>query len=315
MSSRALTIPLVLGLFMIACAPVASPPAAATAVSPAPPAARRAAIHFEERGGKPFPYPLVHVTVAGTPTAMILDTGATDHVLSTSFVKRLGLAVSAAKETGIDHAAKAISAAEIASPNLVVEGWGPVGAARVFAIDLPSVFDALGIGGILSPQRLAAAGESVVVDFPAGEVTALPRAAATARLAGKRAIEPAPSVCKKEDGGRQFAVLSQINGIAARLELDTGASHTDLRAGSAPGRQLESAAGAEKGATYAASGKMETKTLRAAAVRFGDVAKTIDVDIVPGDANQCFDGVLGMDALRPCVLVLDDASAAAACGI
>lgn len=56
----------------------------------APP--RNAKLHFEARGGKPFPYPLVHVTVAGTPTTMIVDTGMEAHILASSFVKRLGLA-------------------------------------------------------------------------------------------------------------------------------------------------------------------------------------------------------------------------------
>src|SRR6201999_286923 len=101
-------------------------------------------------------------------------TGATHHVLSTAMVKRLGLAGSEGKGTGSGHAGKAVSTSQITAPDLVLEGWGRITGARVLAVELPAVFDALGIGGILSPQRLAALGESAVIDFPAGEIAALP---------------------------------------------------------------------------------------------------------------------------------------------
>src|SRR5947207_201673 len=79
----------------------ASPPdaVAANALPPAPP--RVATLSFEVRG-RPFPLPLVHGTVAGTPTWMLVDTGANSHVIAGYFARKVGLPLGQHGDIGTD---------------------------------------------------------------------------------------------------------------------------------------------------------------------------------------------------------------------
>lgn len=284
---------------------------AATLSRSVPVVSKRIPIHFEKRAGKPFPYPLVHVTLGGEPSTMILDTGSTDIVLSRSIAKRLGLALSENRGSGTDAAGKTVAVTELVTPDLVIEGWGKVTHARVLVASLPKVFDTLGIAGVFSPRRLAGSGESVVVDFDAYQISVLPDAEALARLGKSQRLKPQSKVCRNKTHAWQYGVTAEINGLPARLLFDTGASAISIHAGSPIAQELGSASKLGIRTHYVASGKMRTRLLPHVHLRAGGITTISDIEIVPGVSGNdgCFDGALGMHFLRKCTLVLGDTSA------
>ncbi|MBW3537832.1 MAG: hypothetical protein KY395_08760 [Actinobacteria bacterium] len=103
-------------------------------------------------GDKIVHSPMVHASVGGIRTKLILDSGASDHVLTFDVVRRAGLKEGAA-EPGFDHAGASVPS--------VMLGDVPVGLSDttldldgVCAFDGPAVFEDWGIGGFLSPQSL-----------------------------------------------------------------------------------------------------------------------------------------------------------------
>lgn len=272
-------------------------------------------IYFKTLDGKTFPYPLVHVVVAGKPSTMILDTGSTDVVLSRSITTRLGLAVSARAGSGADAAGKSVSVVELAAPDILIEGWGRLTRTRVLTTPLPKAFDMLGIAGVLSPQRLAGSGESVVVNLRSDQMSVVSDSKAATYFRRLPALKPMPIVFQNKSNALQYGATAQVNGAKVPLMFDTGASSTSIDIGSTLGQKLiqESASNAQ--VTYAASGKMKTRLLRDAHLRVGRITETLDIQLVPSADKKrgAFDGVLGMDFLRQCVLVLGSRKAAAAC--
>lgn len=282
-----------------------------SSVEQAKPLLKRVQLRFEERDGKPFPYPLVRVTVAGTPTLMIVDTGANSHVLANSFAQRHGLSMKEGESPLVhDHGGVKSEASILSSPNLVIDGFGEVRDALVIALDLPPIFDTLQIGGILSPQRLAGPDDSVVLDFPAKTLEVHPTAAALERLQRPN-LHPVPvSTCNVDDSFL-YAIRATVNGVPALLEIDTGADRGDIKAESELGHKLQSTSLAAKDVKYSVSGPMETRSVKSAEIRMGERTETVDIAIVPGKPEACDEGVLGMDLLRRCVFVVGHSGAAA----
>jgi hypothetical protein len=96
--------------------------------------------------------PMVHATVHGLPTKLIIDTGSTDHILTIELARELGLEATPG-EAGTDSTGASVASwtlgtvtAEIAARSFELE--------NVIAITAPAPFPGFGIGGILSPQHL-----------------------------------------------------------------------------------------------------------------------------------------------------------------
>ena len=100
------------------------------------------------------------------------------------------------------------------------------------------------------------------------------------------------------------------------LLLDTGAIQTDLLTSSPAGRALAPRATPAKETMYTASGVTRATVVHGASVRVGGWSVTSDVDLLPGVADPTCprDGVVSMDALRACTLVLGRASLRGRCG-
>lgn len=267
---------------------------------------KRVELHFATSNGKPFPSPLVRVTIAGQPSSMIVDTGSTDIVLSQSMVRRLGLKVSATKGSGPDASGRNVSVAELSEPHITVQGWGRVARVRVLATALPGVFDRLGIAGVLSPQKLAGPGKSVVISLASHQLLVVPNAVARTYVESQRRAKSSPVACHKVGNMCLYSVKVRIAGHAAQLLLDTGASSTGIAGGSRAGRQLIKSSHPSNGTHYVASGKVATRVLPLAKLSVGGLTARLKVLISPrsyGKGNG-LDGRLGMNYLRRCTLVL-----------
>jgi predicted aspartyl protease len=289
-----------------------SPPTLEQADERAPSAytERRARLLFE-LNGKRFPLPLVTGSIGGQRTLMLVDTGANSHVIAGWLARKANLPLRKLGDLGTDHAGRAIATSRAESPKIILDSWGAVADGPALVADVPEMIEKLGIGAFISPQKLAEAGNVVVLDLARGELHASSLAAATFEIAtrGKPIATNGVLPCVDDAStikGLAYVLPALIEGSHALLLLDTGAQKTDVLASNHVGRGLIPRSIANKDAMYAASGKLVTRTVKGATVRIGEFSTTADVDIVPGTPDPVCprDGVVSMDVLRHCILVL-----------
>lgn len=276
------------------------------------PPARRAQLRYEMRG-RAFPMPIVSGTVEGQPTLMLVDTGANSHVIAGWFARKVGLALQELGDVGTDHIGRAIQASRVEDPHVTIQGWGPLDAGPMMATEVPDFIERLGIGAFISPQRLAREGDAVILDLAHAELREASEgeaARALDRAGGSPLVgDGASHLCEEKEGaihGLTHVLDASIDGTATRLMVDTGAAHSDLFLSSGPGKKLAAKAKKKREALYTASGKIQGRTLPSVRVSAGASSVVTDVDFIAGnDDPSCpRDGVLGMDLLRACVLVL-----------
>jgi hypothetical protein len=316
-----------------ACAPAAAPRAAppppvaslalslpepAVASAPAPPP-RAAALHFD-LNGRPFPLPLVHGMVAGEPVWMLVDTGANSHVLASWVARKAGLPMRALGEVGSDHTGHAVTAYTVEHASVTLDDWGPLPDGPMLVTEVPEPIARIGIGAFVSPQWLAGEGEGVVMDLPERAMRAEPWDDAVKELAdrGGRALAGA-RLCEDDAStikGLAFVLPASVDGHKVDLLLDTGAHRTDLLTTSRAGKLLMGRSAPSREQMYAASGLVRTRLVRAAHVRVGEWTLTTDIDLVPGVSDPACprDGVVSMDVLATCTLVLGRKQVLGRCG-
>ncbi|MDB4940587.1 MAG: hypothetical protein JWP97_121 [Labilithrix sp.] len=308
---------------LVGCAgrPAASPP------RPAPPrtasrgeapaakahtSARHATLRYQLQNGRSFPLPLVSGTVAGHPVLMLVDTGANSHVIAGWLARKLGLPMKKLGDLGTDHVGKSIATFRVERPELAIDEWGPLATGPVLATEVPEIIEKLGIGVFISPQRLVEEGDSVVLDLQKGELRSAVWSEAHYELSATglplvmpeqgRACEDTESPIK----GLAFVVPATVEGQRVELLVDTGAEHSDVFTSSPSGQKLAGQSTVVREPMYTASGKITARRLKAAHVVAGGVTLVGDVDLIGGAADGSCprDGVLAMDVLRACALLL-----------
>lgn len=272
---------------------------------------RRARLRYEIHE-RPFPLPVVRGTIAGRPTLMLVDTGANSHIITGWLARELGLPMKALGEIGADHVGKAIATYRIDDPKMTIEGWGSLSAGPALATEVPDVIEKLGIGAFVSPQRLDEEGDAVVLDLAGGELRSAWWDEAYAELAERGAplaAERDVAVCEERDGpvrGLAFVLSAAVDAHRVSLLVDTGAQRSDVFTSTAVGQRLLAQSTSNKEAMYTASGRISGRVRRGARVEAGSFAITTDVDLVHGAADRSCprDGVLAMDVLRSCALLM-----------
>jgi hypothetical protein len=266
---------------------------------------------------KPFPLPIVHGTVAGVATLFLVDTGANAHILAGWIARKAQLTTRAFGDTGVDHAGRSIETRRAPHPQVHIDNWGDLADEPMLVTDIPEAVARLGIGGFISPQQLSSDDVSVVIDFQKGEMRQIHRGEALDSPGNALALD-APRTCLDNDSplkGLAFVVKADVEGHPADLLLDTGAHHSDLLATSKPGKALLSRSEASRESVYAASGKVTPRTVHNAHMRVGGLEVVRDVDLIPGREDDFCprDGVLAMDILKQCVVVLDRQTVSGVC--
>ncbi len=119
-------------------------------------------------GFAPSHRPVVAAHIGGLETRMLVDTGASETLLTADFAAQLGLDLAPA-EPGTDHGLHAVPSwtTREAIPLTLCAATFPLDHVPVIAA--PASFSAAGIGGILSPQRLAPAA-TLSLDFGEGRM-------------------------------------------------------------------------------------------------------------------------------------------------
>ena len=299
------------------------PESSASAVAPVevPVGPRRVALRFDLNGRK-FPLPLVHGTVAGEPVWMLVDTGANSHVIASWVARKVGLSMHPLGDVGSDHTGRAVTAYTVEHPGVTIDDWGPLTDGPMLVTDVPEPIARIGIGAFVSPQWLANAGDAVVLDLPNRGMRTAPWEDAVKALEAVPGREVAPNgarLCEDTASaikGLAFVLPASIDGHGVDLLLDTGAHRTDLLTTTRVGRILAGRAGPSKEQMYAASGLVKTSLVRAAAVKIGEFVLTTDIDLVPGVSDPVCprDGVVSMDALASCTLLLGRKQLRGRCG-
>lgn len=262
--------------------------------------------------GRPFPLPIVKGSISGIETIMLVDTGANSHVIAGWFARRLQLPMKKLGDLGTDHVGKTIATYRIEHPEITVEGWGSLDVATVLATEVPDAIEKLGIGAFISPQRLTEEGDAVVLDLARSELRSAWWDEAHYELSevGQPIVLGHEGhACEENEGpirGLAFVVPARVEDHPVQLLLDTGAQHSDVLSSSIAGQKLAAQSVGNKEPMYTASGRISGRKLRGVRISAGSVSLTTDVDLIPGtsDASCPRDGVLAMDVLRSCALLL-----------
>jgi len=261
--------------------------------------------------GRPFPLPLVTGTIAGHPVLMLVDTGANSHVIAGWFARKLGLTMKKLGDLGTDHVGKTIATFRIEEAEVTIDAWGPLTPTPVLATDVPDVIEKLGIGAFISPQRLVEEGDAVMLDLARGEMRPAWWDDAHDELSavGVPLVLGEARACKETEGpikGLAFIVPASVEAQRVELLVDTGAQHSDVFNTSAAGQRLAARSTVNREPMYTASGTISARKLKGARVAAGSFSVSTDVDLIGGgaDASCPRDGVLAMDVLRSCSLLL-----------
>jgi predicted aspartyl protease len=275
---------------------------------------RRVALRFDLEG-RPFPSPLADALIAGQPTTVLVDTGATHHVVAAWLAQELALPMSSAGDVGMDHAGQSVRVSRLQGTVMSLSGWGAVDDPAMLVVPVPDALRRSGIGAFVAPQALASGGRAVVLDLRAGAMTEAPlEDAVKALAAGSGGPVTELGACGGPGRGRELTAPATIEGVAVILKVDSGASNTSLFAGSPAGKRLAGRASSSRSA-YAASGKHTVPVVPGARVQVSGVEISTDIDLLPNASRPgCpTDGFAGMDVLRGCVLVLGEARAIVRC--
>lgn len=277
----------------------------------APGRAQRVAVLKFELKGRFFPLPLVSGTIGGEPAWLLVDTGANSHVIARWLAKKAKLSMKALGDVGTDHAGRAVTTYSVEHPNVSIDGWGALDDGPMLVTDVPEPIEKLGIGGFISPQWLGVEGEAVVMDLVAKQMSTAPfdDAVRAIEARGKPLVPTGGRICEDTGSaikGLAYVIPATIDGNKVDLLLDTGAHRTDLLTTAKAGQQLARRSVPSQEQMYAASGLVRTRLVRGAAVKVGEWSLTTDIDLIPGVADPVCprDGVVSMDILRSCVLVL-----------
>ena len=194
----------------------------------------RAPIVFEVLGGEMQHAPLVVAEIGGQETRLVLDTGCDVQLLTRELVARIGLNV-AEGEAGTDHAGESMPSWSVGDVELRVGGVG-LTATDVVVIPGPPPFEGWGIGGILSPQNLAAAAVAVI-DLLRDELLLVhgTETAVAAWLGERAPALDALSLERSADAGTVVVKASIAPFPEIETLLNTGGRHTEFARAALPG--------------------------------------------------------------------------------
>lgn len=261
-------------------------------------------IAFEAKkpGTKPLPLAFVEGKVGGQAVRFVLDSGAGVHILDAAV----------ASAAGVTAPAKA--------SQLSIDGWGSLPEHPVAVRELPANLRAHGIGGVLAPQLLVeGAAQAVVLDFVNRQLRARPQSTAWSELEdlGPILTPPGPRrFCPVDAGGIAGLVLGvdgTVDGEAARLEIDTGASHTVLVESSPPGARA--ASHPVLGRSVVAGEDVAIAIHGGVPMKVGAWSTTSDVGVTQAAHHgECgYHGRLGIDVLQHCALAMTSEKVLLAC--
>lgn len=266
-----------------------------------------------------FPSPLVKAEIAGHEALFIVDSGASANVLADWYAE---VAEIPAGETGstAEGSGGKTSAARVAHQ---LQGHWSDG--QVFNLNeavvvaFPPLFKSLHLGGLLSPQLLAPAGTAAVLDLRTPSLHFAPFARALSDLQRSKAL-PTPlnvtQACENADSkvvNRQYLAPVTTGGATDLVLVDTGATKTILSDESNIAHAIESRSELgppSEGVGGEANGR---RIVRDVELLRGGRLIVMNPSLGKVSAPCGAKGLLGMDALHACLLILGRKEMAFSC--
>jgi hypothetical protein len=266
-----------------------------------------------------FPNPAARLTVNGRTAWFLFDTGAGIHTVASWFADAAGLEVDHSfgeKVGGVDATGRPYAMGGVYNSAGRLDDGSDLTLEVAAVAEFPSDFEQFEIGGVVNPQLLAAEGQAAVLDLRVPELRLEPFDQAVERTGARAVPRDQLQVCgspKDAIPNLLFALDVSAGGRTGRLLVDSGAGITKLVRDSALVGDVPLAPG---GHASGLAGKPQPFRLaRGLEMRFGDFRVTVDARVVDEGHGQCGpDGILGLDALRQCVMVFSDKDLAIACG-
>jgi len=249
----------------------------------------------------------------------VIDSGAEGHVIAGWLARKLELALLATDHTTEGVAGRQGQLKAVEHPALEVDGLGALPRRAAMVIDLPEVFEKLGIGLVLSPQYLIDEGEALVIDLGSRKVWKELEATAFEGTGRPGKLLPEASTCSDPSvrtGYLHFVVSATVDGEAAELMVDTGADTTSLTTTSRAGKALLARYPSKDDNAMGGAGMVAARKLPPLKVRAGEVEKQVEVPVLVLEKaeKKCpHDGQLGLDVLGSCTLVLSRSRLAGYC--
>ena len=243
--------------------------------------------------------PMVHATVYGAPTKLIVDTGSTDHLLTIELARQLGLEATPGEE-GTDSTGASVASWTLGGVRAEVGGRA-FDLRDVVAISAPGPFPGFGIGGMLSPQHVEptawavldlAAERFFLLDGDEADVTAW----LTARSPSLRLLR-----LERLRGDATALVRASVEPNEPVVTmLDTGGKRTQFTRRAVPdageGPTTITGRGVGGGASYGT--ELAARTLLVGGARLPVRS------LIVGPEMDGRDGLVGMDVLRGTVLTV-----------
>lgn len=247
------------------------------------------------------PFVSVTVDVAGNPTKMVVDTGASDTVLFRWFAAAKKFPVSKASMQGRDSGGKSFALTTVSVSTLSIGSHKQsVGSLPVVPTVMP--LQAAGIGGMLSPQTFYDKTD-VLIDFPKHALAG--GADAVEAVKTRKLIDKLPMASCADKPGKKFAIDVTVNGVKGRFYLDTGAQRSVMTEDFAVKLGKRKKTMAER---QGVRGKPSVDTLSDMKVTFGKTQIIVPIDVeLSTIACAKVDGKLGGDVLSKYALLLNGA--------
>ena len=256
-------------------------------------------IVFDVTGGTTVHPPMVHATVGGVATRLILDTGSTDHVLTKELIDAAGAPAEPA-EPGTDHAGALVPSWWVGDLDVRIDDE-TFGLRDVVAIEGPAPFAAWGVGGFLSPQHLHPTAR-VLIDLIGDHlvVAAGPADVVDAWLTA-RCSPVSPLALDRAPGETVVAITAAIEPFApVTTILNTGGRATEFATAAVPGlgASTAQAGGAGAGGAPVIGSDAGARVIHVGGARI-PVANLVVRPQIDGPP-----GLVGMDVLRGTALIV-----------
>jgi hypothetical protein len=264
-----------------------------------------------------FPSAVAHVNIRGQSAWLIIDTGAGVNTLASWFVDRAGIVSSVAESGATDSTGREVPLKVAHDVSGLLDNGSSLSLKETIVADFPPIFEQHQLGGLLSPQLLASSENAAVLDLRRPELRFEPLDGAVARLRAEALVPPDDaSICVNRDSpfaNRLFASPVVVGGTSASLLIDSGATSTILAPGSPAGLAIAPQSIPAGGANGVGGQTQSLRKARGVRVQVGGDARVTDFLVGAVSPGCGGDGLLGMDLLRSCAIVLGEGESVLIC--
>jgi hypothetical protein len=257
-------------------------------------------------GGEVFEMPMIDARIGDVRTKLVVDTGATDHLLTIDVAHQAKLPTRPG-EPGTDTSGGAVESWDVGDVAVELAGR-PIVLHGAVAITGPPPFEAWGIGGFLSPQH-AQPSAFIVLDLVTDELVLLEGTDESVFAWLDSTYPLLQPVEASRDTSGVITVRAAIVPFEKRVMIiDTGDATTEIVASAVPGLAASppTASGYAAGGADVTSIEVKGQTLEAGGASF--VVPVLGVRDIPIPKDFAGPeppaGVLGMDVLKGTVVAL-----------